>query len=167
MKCAEVIERYFDLDHGEPLPAEIATHIETCTSCRELIGRMNSGMQLLSVSNTGDIKDTGESRAAFTDTVMHRIRSDSATTANDPAPSEALGRWIVTGIIIIAALPLASFSRSAQWLHGILGGSLDFPMNLVLGLLVAVYSLLFIGSHLKAIARWLHLRPEVVRRKTV
>jgi len=167
MKCSEVLERYYDLDQGDPLPAGIAEHIEACSTCRESISRMNSGTHLLSIPYTGSMHDTPESRDAFTDAVMYRIRSDSAPAAVKSAPSESLGRWIITGIIIIAALPLASFSQSVQWLHGFLGSSLDFPTNLVFGLLVATYSLLFIGSHLKEISRWLHLRPQVVRRKPV
>ncbi|WP_455382056.1 hypothetical protein [Salinispira pacifica] len=155
MTCSEALSRYFDLDREEEPTGELAAHLRTCSSCAPLVSRMEAAQKAAAV------QPSFLQSARFTDLVMARIQSEAGAVPNrETAEEGALLPWIVAGVIILAAIPLSSFSDSLSWLSAIFGTQLDFPLHLVLGLAFTVYALLFIGSHLQGIARLLHLKTS-------
>jgi hypothetical protein len=163
MNCEDVRALFFELDKGESLPSAIREHTETCESCRLTIARMSNAMNMMPDQVGADWAVDERFVTHFTDSVMDMVYQErSADGAAKRASNRSLASWVVAGVIILAAMPLISFSNSFRWLSGAYGNRLDFPIHLIFGIIVAVYSLLFIGSHLKEISRWLHLKPYTI-----
>lgn len=158
MTCEQAMSEYFDLDRGESPAGTLADHLRSCPNCSSLVLKIDSGLAILSEQT---LRPDAELRSElFVQSVMARVRQESAAVDEDaPEEQNLLSRWIVVGVIILAAIPLSSFSDSLSWLSQLFGSRLDFPLHLVLGLAFTIYALFFIGSHLKELSRRLHLKP--------
>lgn len=158
MTCENAISEYFDLDRGETPKGDLADHIRRCPSCSRLVLMLDRGMESLTEPTLRP--GTGISSELFVQSVMAKVREESTLMSEESGEDDSpLTRWIVVGVIILAAIPLSSFSESLSWLSQLFGSRLDFPLHLVLGLAFTIYALFFIGSHLKGFARRLHLKP--------
>lgn len=158
MTCEQATSAYFDLDRGEAPTGALADHIRHCPYCSSMAHRLDGGMEILVERTLRPA--TGLSQDVFIQSVMARVRQESAPFNEEAAEEQnPLMRWIVVGVIILAAIPLSSFSDSLSWLSQLFGSRLDFPLHLVLGLAFTIYALFFIGSHLKELSRRLHLKP--------
>jgi hypothetical protein len=164
MTCEQAMSEYFDLDRGESPAGTLADHLRSCPNCSSLVLKIDSGLEILSeqtLRRDAERWPEAELRPElFVQSVMARVREESAAVDEDaPEEQNLLSRWIVVGVIILAAIPLSSFSDSLSWLSQLIGSRLDFPLHLVLGLAFTIYALFFIGSHLKELSRRLHLKP--------
>ncbi|HUX11730.1 MAG TPA: hypothetical protein VMW87_01805 [Spirochaetia bacterium] len=165
MTCDEAMSRFDDLDRGEELSGDLAEHLRSCSNCRRVIQRVSLAMDALPVATAAALSavaaETDAGRVRFADAVMRRVHEEPEMA---PAASQServpLMRWIIVGVIILVAMPLSSFSDSLVWLSRILGTSLIFPLHVVLGVGITLYALMFIASHLKEIADWLHVKPS-------
>jgi hypothetical protein len=68
----------------------------------------------------------------------------------------SLCNWIGTGLLILAGMLLIPFSTILPALSRILPG-LGVALPLVLGLIITAYAMLFAGSHMEALRRFLRL----------
>ncbi len=126
------MSRFDDLDRGEELPIDLAEHLRSCPICRRVIPRVSLGMAALTTATSAAGPTAGPEREAgrvrFVDAVMRRVQEEPPMAPEAIGPERApLVRWIIVGVVILAAMPLASFSDSLVWLSRILGASLVIP----------------------------------------
>ncbi len=139
MRCEKAIARFLDLDQQERLPLALRLHLAHCAKCRNEVRSLSQTFHSLGdVSGVVMPRDMG-------DGVMRMIRLSATTYGR----SMSLFNWMSGEILIIASLVLIQFNDPRVWLEGHFGGSLEVPLNIVLGLVITVYSSVFIGTHLK------------------
>lgn len=160
MECSEIIEQYLELDNGEALPMDVVEHMEHCSSCRRLVTRMAFAMAQLP-ELAAPVGYEPSQTPSVTEAIFARLEREIPGVSFEPRDRPvSLGGWVVVGILIVAGIVATSFSGPLRWMSDAVGSGIDFPLNLVLGVVLSAYLLLFVGSHVKLISRWLHLRPS-------
>ncbi len=139
MRCEKAINRFLGLDQQERFPLALKLHLAHCAKCRSEVSSL-----LRTFSSLGDVSGVSMPRD-MSEGVMRVIRLSSTTYGR----SMSFFNWMSGELIIIASLVLIQFSDPLLWLEGHFGGSLEVPLNIVLGLVITVYSSVFIGTHLK------------------
>jgi hypothetical protein len=66
--------------------------------------------------------------------------------------------WIGAGAILLCSMFLVPFSNSFAWLRDSFGSSLEVPLHIMLGIAIATYATLFIGTHVDQVAEKLGLK---------
>ncbi len=140
MKCEKAVNRFLELDQNERMPPALRLHLAFCKKCRGEVAALSKAFRSLSdMPESAMPRDVSES-------VMRMIRLSSTTYGR----RMSLFNWMSGELLIIASLVLFQFSDPLLWLKGYFGGSLEVPLNIVLGLVFTVYSSVFIGTHLDA-----------------
>lgn len=138
MKCDKVIKSFLNQDDSRYPSLLIRSHMLVCTKCREEIRMMSNVFLKASVVSLYAMpKD-------LSDLVMRRIRLSETAYAKDISST----KWLFTGVIIFASIFMVSYSESFIWLRRHFGSELEVPLNMVLGLIITVYSASFVGTHL-------------------
>lgn len=150
MDCETAIERFLALDNGEEMPAELENHLAACSECRRRVDVMQSVFTAL------QLEGRAEPAAGSTEEVMQSVRAAAGGAGVEEPLSVA--KWLATGVIIFASIVLVSFSKSHMWLSRVFGTSLELPLSLILGAIIAIYATLFIGTHVDKVAGFFGLR---------
>jgi hypothetical protein len=154
MKCDEAINRLMDLDNGEQIPDDVARHLQECVTCRREAEVLFQALTALEAQNlvvmTPDVAVS----------VMERIRwtEDQAVAQAESDRHMPMRNWIVVGAIILFSMFLVPFSNSLTWLTDAFGSSLEIPLYIILGIVVAAYATLFIGTHVDQVAEKLGVK---------
>lgn len=156
MDCNDAMNAFLALDNDEALAPEVAAHLLTCSACRETVQKMQYAMSIMSRLDEDVVAD-----GAITEAVLARIsREVPGVVFESDQRQISVGGWVAVGVIIVASIVATSFSDPLRWMSTSVGTGIDFPLNLVLGGVLTAYLLLFVGSHLKLISRWLRLRIQ-------
>ncbi len=139
MKCEKVMDRYFQLDVDDGVPMSIRIHMLMCPGCRKEVQFIEKQL----VSLEGDFPYIMEHDAA--DTVMQLVRMSSVQYRKEVSSFN----WILSGFIIFSGILLLPFNKSLSWLNDYYGGQLLFPLHVVMGILISIYAVLYVGTHLE------------------
>jgi hypothetical protein len=60
-------------------------------------------------------------------------------------------KWLGAGLILFVSIFLASYSETRVWLAATYGDLFEIPFNIVMGIAITSYAVLFIGSHLDSL----------------
>lgn len=145
MKCENFMDAYTALDNGERPSLSLRLHLRSCPRCRREAALMEE--KLSSLRRDAALPDAPDR----TREIMARISAGDVTYGR----SVPLYNWVSGELIIIVSIVLARFSDSLVWMNGYFGMNLEIPFNIVLGVVLTVYSSLFIGSHMKEIKSFL------------
>lgn len=137
MKCTGIVDRFLELEDNLSIPFSIRLHIVICRRCRREIFTLRDAFK--SFRNTAAFDMTGE----VSDLVMWRIKESEMHYGN----SISSLKWLMVGSVILASIFLIPFSNSLLWLKVYFGRDLMIPLNIVMGLVISVYSVLVIGAH--------------------
>jgi predicted anti-sigma-YlaC factor YlaD len=139
MKCDRAMKMFLELDNNEAVPLRVKAHMVFCPRCRAEITAMAE--ELLVLRHLSPY----EPDADITAEVMAAILKLS------PVPEHTISniKWLSVGSIILMSLFLISFSESLQWLTTRFGAHLMIPLSVVMGLIMSLYAILFISTHLE------------------
>ncbi len=130
-------------------PLRLRLHLLRCASCAAEAERMDRALRALKGCYPPLSLD-------FSQSIMHAIRGAPRLEA---APV-SFRSWLAVGITLLAATGLAPLGGTFGWVKTAFGSNFLLPLNIVLGLSLAGYCALFIGTHLDEIAEKLKLKHD-------
>jgi len=146
MNCEKNIRRYLMQDNTEKIPLIVRLHVSRCSRCRAEITKLSK--ELSRLRETNDIVMPMD----ITDSIMARV----AMIRTKPREAN-ITRWVVAGGTIIFGIALLSFSETLSEMQDFFGSDLDFPLHLVLGLIITFYASITAAVHLTRLkTRFLH-----------
>ena len=131
------------------LPLGARFHLLRCPSCAAAAAKMDAALRSLR-------EDALPSAPDFSDPIMRAIRLLPRPEV-DPV---SFRDWAIGGAVIFAALGIAPLNASFKWVKTAFGSDFMLPLNIVMGLLIAGYCALFIGTHLKQLTEKANLRHD-------
>jgi hypothetical protein len=137
MRCESIIDRVLHAK-GDSLPLVVRFHILHCSHCRkeaDLILKRDSSMRGFYPF---------EAPMGLVDTVMRSINLGEVPYKS----SVSSEKWLGAGVILFLSIFLASYSDTRVWLTATYGDLFEVPFNIVMGIAITSYAVLFIGTHL-------------------
>jgi len=143
MKCDDALQRFLEMDNRESFPISLRFHMLHCAKCRTEIETFRHACDLL-------LDDSPfEMRRDLSGLILDKVTGDYPSYRREMS----YARWFLAGFIIIASRLAVSYSDTMVSLQGHYGGRLEIPLNIVLGLVVSIYAVLFIGTHVEELKR--------------
>jgi hypothetical protein len=144
MKCDDAIERFLQREDYH-IPLEIRLHILFCPLCRMEINRLRDFFISLRDYAPYSIKED------LTDSVMRFIQEDDV----DSVQHISSRTWLIAGFVLLASNFIIQYSDSLRWLKTHFGRDLEIPLHIIMGLMISVYAVIFIGTHLEELKRYI------------
>lgn len=143
MKCDSAMQKFLELDNGASIPFLVRLHTLRCRKCRLEIREMRIRLAVF------EYHPPYEAKRDASDEIMRTI------IANEKLYSSGMSfkKWIAVGLVILLSRFAITFSDTLAWLQNQFGSSLDIPLNIVLGLAMSIYAVLFIGTHMDDIKK--------------
>lgn len=138
MRCDENMQRFLELENSRYLPASIRMHMLLCPGCRKEIHTLQKAF--MSFRRTSAFVMPEEMKNA----IMLSVKNSQVTYEKNVSSI----KWLFVGTMLFASILLIPYSDSLIWLKVQFGRDLEIPLNIVLGFLITLYSVSFIGSHL-------------------
>lgn len=132
-------------DHRLPFGARL--HLHGCPVCALEAARMTTAIDMLRSSLPARAPDLSSS-------IMAKVRLE-------PKPDYIPVRfrdWLIVGGTLLAAVGFSPLGSTFVWLKENFGIGFLLPLNIVLGLGLAAYCALFIGTHLDEFSKKLNLK---------
>jgi hypothetical protein len=153
MKCNRIVERFLELEDNLSIPFSMHLHILFCRECRSEIFALRDIFK--SFRNTAPFEMTGD----VSDFVMYRIKESEVNNGNHISSF----RWLMVGSVILASIFLIPFSHSLLWLKFHFGRDLLIPLNIVMGLVISIYSVFIIGAHIDELKTFMNFLYRKIR----
>ena len=148
MTCERTRALLDALDNGEDAPLFVRLHLLLCPSCRREQARIQEAFSLLAIRKEVLPKDLADSVMAMVALEPVRVRP----------LHQSLRNWLIPGIAIVAYLVLAPITPAKDWFLETFGLNLLLPMSITLGVVLTVYTSIFVASHLDEITEYFHIR---------
>jgi hypothetical protein len=156
MKHDEVIEKIYENGNFSFFTRlGIAFHLLGCRQCARDIVRYENARRVM---RDDFFTETGPSVADSVMAAIGESKADEVLAAHIPAlriPPEILPirDWIVTGVIVIAALTTSFFGMDFSSLVQDFGSAFTIPLAITIGTVITVYIAIFIAKHLKELSK--------------
>ncbi|MFW5771181.1 MAG: hypothetical protein ACOCX9_07070 [Spirochaetota bacterium] len=150
MKCNKIMERYCSLDAGENVPPGVRLHLLRCSRCSREAQLLDQ--ELLRIKNEFPFQMEHDA----SDAIMRHVFLSPVRYSRHVSSF----KWLFTGIILFAGMMLLPFSQSLSWLNDIYGGRLLFPLHLIMGLLISIYTVIMVGSNLEELKTYVDDKLE-------
>jgi len=137
MKCEKIINEFLRSESNR-VPLLIRLHLLQCAQCRHEIADLQNKIAMLRSDSAYKLPFD------MTAQIMNRISLLGEIHARDLSDS----KWIVTGVTIVASIILVTYSEPFRWLDRYFGGSFEIPLNIVMGIVITIYSAFYIGTRL-------------------
>jgi hypothetical protein len=154
MKHSTVIEKVYEAESLSVFTRfRVALHLAGCKKCTREVERYACAQDVMRRDFFADREDAG-----VADYVMSVINKEETTAAHDlgaELPPEILSirNWIISGVIIIAALTTSFFGMDFSSLVKDFGGGFTIPLAITIGIVITAYGAVFIGNHLKELSK--------------
>ena len=151
MNCSNILDMVYESETPIPLinQVQIWLHTIVCPSCSQEIERYQ-------VCNSILREDFFPSSPMLEDSIMAKVAAIAAEEEHKKieelqtaAGGFSTRGWIIAGIIIFVSFAAAYFGLDFKRLANESGISFLLPMGITFGIVLTLYSALFIGSHLK------------------
>lgn len=159
MKHSFVIEKIYE---GETLSffdrLVIAFHLLGCQQCARDLVRYENAREIMRDDFFMDAESGETGYESVADSVMALISEEKHEAASGlfvDLPSEILPirEWIISGVIIIAALTTSFFGMDFGSLVHDFGNGFTIPLAVTIGTVITAYIAVFIGKHLKELSK--------------
>ncbi len=150
MECETVISKYLERSETFRIPVLLRFHTLFCPECRDEIEKLRAEFEKLKAYPPHEIP------VDITENVMARVQLLEETYEHEIS----CFKWIAVGIVIIGSRFLFTYSDSHVWLQGHFGKQFDIPLNIILGLIVTAYAILFVGTHIDDIKKYIPYLTE-------
>lgn len=156
MRCSTFLDRYDELDAGEEAGFFLRLHLAACPECRRKVGRLEEA-----VAAWMEADDASPRSLEGGEVVDLRIMSAIRLL---PRPRKELHarNWAVSGAVFLLSMVLIPFSKDFRFLRQVFGEGYSLPLFLVLGLGLALFGVVFIGTHMEELEPYVrrHLGGE-------
>jgi hypothetical protein len=144
MRCDEFNLRFDELEPGARLSWGLRRHLTSCSRCAESARRVEASIAAWR-REEGFRDRGGAERDGGAEASVNRVMAAVRMTSR-PRREISLGQWAVSGMVLaFSGVLIPSFFFAG--LGSAAEDSLLFPLALVLGVLLAIFGFLFIGSH--------------------
>jgi hypothetical protein len=154
MDCSKALDLIYeysgsghDPEDSMPLFSQIQVWIHAffCAYCAEEIRRLEETRNIMR-------HDFFPYSPGLEDSIMKKIafEEDFSETAHYPIPGGISTRgWVAAGLVILVSLATAFFGLDFQKIAGETGMSFLLPVGITIGIVLTVYGVFFMASHLK------------------
>ncbi len=147
MKCDEKLDRIFSADEDAPLSLvtrlQFFFHTFFCDHCRLIMKQYEDSRELMKNDFFYDIPD-------MSNEIMNQVLSEELIPEDIEVHEwVSFKKWIIAGCIILVSLVSAFFSVNFNTVAVSGDSSYMLSFGLVIGLIVSIYGLLFIGTQMK------------------
>jgi len=150
MTCEKIILQYLRQENPDRLNILVRLHIMQCPRCRAEIKLLQK--ELAGIRNTYPFQMPQD----ITASIMTRVLSIDAVS-----PKTVISyQWILAGFTILFSIALVSFSDTLTEMKTFFGSDLDFPLHLVLGLLITFYASITAAVHLSRLKTFFSVKQE-------
>lgn len=133
-----LMRRYMAMDNQVDLPWSLRLYLIVSPRARREIDELQR--RLFELRNTAAFDvPPGLCDEIMAQIYRHEVRYVQAVSGM---------KWFLGGVIIFSSIVLVPFSNSLVWLKTQFGSSLEFPLGVVFGVAITLYSMLFIGTHM-------------------
>jgi hypothetical protein len=153
MKCEKIVNKFLELDNGEPTPLSVRFHVFWCAKCRNEIFDLRRKFQ--SVKGSAAFK----APSGLCDLVMNRIELLEIEYEQNVSNM----KWLGSGIVIFAGIFSISFSSWADWMISRTGSDFEPFLYGIMGLCLTIYSVSYIATHLSTLRRLFTKVDEGIR----
>jgi hypothetical protein len=153
MKCNRIVERFLEREDNNSIPLSMRLHLVVCHSCRREIFELRNLFRSLRDVTPFDMD------VDLSDLVMYRIKESEINYGNTISSI----KWLIVGSVIFASIFLIHFSHSLLWLKFHLGRDLLIPLNIVMGLVISIYSAFVIGAHIDKLKTFMNSLYQRIR----
>lgn len=156
MKCDEKLDKILCTDDEVSLSfitrLQFFFHSFFCDYCRSVIEQYEDSRELMKNDFFYDIPD-------MSDEIMNQVLREE-TVLEDAEIHEWISfkKWIIAGCIILVSLVSAFFGFNFNTVAASGDSSYMLSIGLVIGLIVSIYGLLFIGTQMKQLRHFLDHR---------
>ncbi|MDR0639135.1 MAG: hypothetical protein LBG27_09625 [Spirochaetaceae bacterium] len=154
MKHSIVIEKIYESEHLSFFDRlAIAFHLLGCQKCARDLVRYENVREIMHNDFFAGLESE-----SVADSVMALIGEEKHAAASDllvNLPPEILPvrDWIISGVIIIAALTTSFFGMDFGSLAHDFGNGFTIPLAVTIGTVITAYIAVFIGQHLKQLSK--------------
>lgn len=150
MTCEKIILQYLRQENPDRLSMLVRLHIMHCPRCRAEIKLLQK--EMADLRNTYPFQMPRDITAA----IMTRVLSIDAVS-----PKTVISyQWLLAGFTILFSIALVSFSDTLTEMKNFFGSDLDFPLHLVLGLLITSYASITAAVHLSRLKTIFSVKQE-------
>jgi predicted anti-sigma-YlaC factor YlaD len=150
MRCDTFLDRWDALDVGEEPDLRMKFHLATCGECRLSAPRVAAAIEAYRTEAPAD--EAGE---LADERIMTAVRLL-------PKPKRELRArdWAISGLVIVASMMIIPFDQNSSVIKDFFGASYALPLFLVLGIALAGFGAVFIGTHMDELEPFVrrHLR---------
>lgn len=145
--CEKIMRIFLELDNGESLPPGAAVHRIFCARCRTEMRRLTDSISGIRAGSSFEPDND------ITETVMTGVMQSGAEHGKKVSNMN----WLGAGLVMLGGVFILSFSESFKWLSAFYGKHIEIPVSIVLSLILCIYVVIFIGTHLDFIKKHVHL----------
>ena len=168
-KCKKYFDKFLSLDKNEIIPLDVSFHLLTCAKCRTAVRSMSAAERLLqrqmkksepraNGSQGGGAKGQNalDGQRAYrhesdpvVEAALRQIAEAGLAYPQMPVPGRvSLKKWVVCGAGLVVCLAAFPFTALGNWASAVFGIRFLVSFYVVMGLSVAAYVAIFIGSNL-------------------
>lgn len=143
------MERFMELDKNERLPLYITLHLILCRECR-------TSVRMLTLAEKQAAQPLAE-YVTVDSAFMQAVLAKVSPITQETAVPVTMKRWVVSGILMIAALfffPVFSYMRLPD------SELLTVSFYLLFGCAVAVYCIIFVGGNMDFFVKQIELAKK-------
>lgn len=150
MNCDSAMDRILSADADGRLPFPVKLHLLFCPRCAAEARRLSGALSVLKIGALPSALDLSER-------IMRAVAEESTGQEREHV---SFRNWITVGSMIVGAMVLSPLGADFGWIERSFGTGFLLPVNIVLGLVLALYCALFIGTHLSEFSERFNLpRP--------
>ena len=157
MNCSKIMDTVYEYDDNSmPLLDQmlITVHTFFCSSCAQEIERLQSASTVMKEDFFPELpRLCDNSMSSLEDSVMLKIADEIPAQAQYPESGVFSTKgWVIAGLVLMVSLVSAFFGFDFKSLASETGMSFMLPMGITIGIILTVYGVIFIGSHLKELS---------------
>ena len=137
MRCDDFRLRWDGLEPGSDLPWGMRRHLASCPTCRRERDRLESAIASWRLEEAG-LAEGGPAEVRIMAAVLVSPR---------PRRELSMGQWILSGLFLALSCVLVPLALFYDGFGPNFDDALLFHLALVVGVGLAVFGMLFIGSH--------------------
>ena len=157
MNCSRILDLVYEYSGSEHDPQDsmplfyqmqVWVHTFFCPDCAEEIKRLETARNILREDFFPYSPSRGFSN--LEESIMAKISLEEAGAAHYSTPGGISTRgWVISGLVILISLATAYFGLDFQKVADETGMSFLLPVGITIGIVLTVYGVFFIGTHLK------------------
>lgn len=159
MKCDQAMNTFLELDKGDFVPLSVALHLLFCPSCRKEIFKFrNIEQEALNELEDKAVPFSDDDNDPLISSILKK--TSSLNTYPIPDTKNPFLPWILVGLAMVLSFSIFSSLPLGMWGLVSLGKAFILPLYIVFGCVIAIYSGLFIATHLDFFIKKYNLTEE-------